>query len=332
MTEATTRLAAVLSVDEADLHLVPEHLLAQTMDEMHMPKAERAQAHVTLAKRRAVVEPRSATKELVRHLEEQEKRAQEPWRVKASHLDSRRARYKAEDRSELQRVFADLAKNNMLSVAEAMIGTYTLFGSEDDLRFFSALLCREQACDRVRAHNFFVAEQLGPDFLAQYGPQLLELEFPLFPSDDRFSAVNQRLLREVREVSGGATPHKTPSVYRGDGILVGGSVLPVIQSEAGPVVDVSVVEAAFDNVFQQLRQLQEQMAAEKASAGLVSVCGQLRQQVVQAQRAAYGKQPYMQPQRGRGMTGRGRGGTRGRGSAPQWGGDDESANPKNGQI
>ena len=118
-----------------------------------------AQVHVHLAKHQPQGEgANSATLELARHFAEQEKRAQEPWRARAAQLETRRNRYKAESREALQRAFVDLAKNQMLSITESIIGTYVLFGSEHDLRFLAALMCREAPDERIRSHNFFVAE------------------------------------------------------------------------------------------------------------------------------------------------------------------------------
>eukprot|EP00760_Papus_ankaliazontas_P000413 PhM_4_TR10066/c4_g1_i5/m.25795 len=71
---------------------------------------------------------------------------------------------------------------------------------------------------RVRAHNFHVAHTAGEGFLEQYGAQVANLQFPLFPVETEFELLNQILCSSapVTDPVGGAPPppRQWPDVFR----------------------------------------------------------------------------------------------------------------------
>lgn len=269
---------------------------------------------------------------LVAHFQEEERRRVESWRPMAARLEEERKALLAEEHEARRQQFIDLARNGLVSMEDAMAAAYLLFGTDEAVRVYTGIVLRRRDQDRILAHNFYCAAQMEPSFLARYGAQLLTFPLPLFPPVREMSALNLRMLESVDLMGGGASGDQF--FRRSRASVEGGGLLPVVSGPDGtPVVDTTHLEGqikeAFDQAFGQLRQLQSQLAAEKASAAAIASCGQLRQQVTQAHRVATRAYQYQQTQRGRGGRGAGGRGRGGRGR-PQWGAGAESTeDPKN---
>lgn len=204
----------------------------------------------------ARTEPDSSA--LAEFFRKQELRQAEPWRLTADRLAiERNAAY---DRSaeEAQNVYVGLARNGMLTPMQALVGGYVLFATRAEVRFFVENLLRKGEQQMLLAHNFLIAEKHDPSFASQYGNQLLGFQWPLFPHDERFRALNQKMLAEgAGDVSGGGGKGMRPSVFRQE--VAGGGYLPVQTSPQGPLVDVTPIETAFGQMQQQLAELKQQM-------------------------------------------------------------------------
>jgi hypothetical protein len=152
--------------------------------------------------------------------------------------------------------------------------------------------------------------------LAQFGETLTTFPLPLFPAEEPYDLPNAKLLREAGGPQGGAS-HPRTTVYRrtrGNDDLLGAGTFPVIQNPqtGAPEVDVTKIEVAFDNAFNQLRALQakvdelgknrtpekERTPEEKKIYALTSAVRDLRRAVVTAQESALHRTHYRPRPRG----------------------------------
>jgi hypothetical protein len=178
----------------------------------------------------------------------------QPWRLMHEALRTERESWKTEGTSELARLFLSLAKRRMLTPADVMAGSHILFAKDVD--FYANLLARRPAgLQRVQAHNFMVADALGPAFLIACGDILENLEFPLFPPAPEFMGLNQELLDKARAPSGGSTTSSfAATMYRHD--PSGGEFfVPVAQHGNGYAVNLTPVEEAFKAMQQDVAAL-----------------------------------------------------------------------------
>ena len=261
------------------------------------------------------------------YLERTEARAREPWRASR---DAHRAALQGlmrepEVSKERHRKLAiDLARNHELTPREVMELSYSIFGSDYDRIFYNNILLNKHGADRVRAHNWYLAELQGDQFIDQFGERIQGLAWPLFPTNEEaFSSLNTRLLSGA--IEGAGEPHEVPAVYKQqrDDLLGGETIVPVLPNGT---IDITFVETAFKTLEQQvtnsnlgMQQLQQQLQALQSSPQLSS--SGLRQNF-QPNSGKYGWY------RGRGGQRRGTfGNSRGRGS-----GGDAEAVPRAGEA
>ena len=288
--DAPERICQILKIGIEMLAALPDPLLLEAMRHHSFTLAD--QAAVFGRKAQQVKEDPLKT-----HFERQERRTLEPWRVEAERFAQRRRLWSAETNDRLASAFLDLAKNKALSPLEVLLGSYCIFGQKDALHFLGSLIVREQPHDRLKAHNFFIGSELGEEFMAQHGAILERLTSPLFPPDDRFSALNTQLLREVREsVEGGGSKTKTETdmfrnsrsgdIFSSTSGVHGGGTLPVTYDQAGSLaVDVTPVEHAFGNVYAELAKLQGELKDLKDAARATSCLNTVRRSIGQARGA-----------------------------------------------
>jgi len=254
----------------------------------------------------------------------QERRTQQKWRPMAERLATQRQTLLEATITDRRALFADLAKNAMLSADDVIAGMYTLYADSTGQQLYVGFLLATNGLARVQAHNFYVASLLPATFLETFGDLLGSCPWPLFPPDPAFGALNQKLLHEVKgaDISGGAQSATLPSVFRHDSPS-GGTALPVSQNQAGNLeVDMTLVEQAFNEVYQQMSVLQREVKAlkeggEKLTAPLATLrnlLGRTRASV----RDLKGPRNYQRgPNRAQTRTdGRYRGGPRGAGDQP----------------
>ena len=275
-----TAVAAHLGVQTERL-LAVERWVTRAGDELGMSLRERAILDVFLDDMKRQERADSARLDaLAVHFRQAELRELEPWRVSLQRFRQRSERWAAEDVALRQQAFVDAAKSNALTAVEVLLGTYALFGGDDAVAFLGSLMVREQPEERIRSHNLYVGQACGEAFLAQYGRQLERLEWPLFPPDERFSALNAALLRGVPldPVSGGGRkPTLLPKLFRRGDLLGleggasdkdprGGGVLPVQVSEHGAAfVDVKPIEDAFNGLFESFKALRAELENVKTA-------------------------------------------------------------------
>lgn len=252
-------LHALGGIDRADIGRLPGNLIDEAIESLQLPLADRARLHLLL--------PGPAKEgDLGAYFLRQEERTRDPWRV---HLERALAlantAAQATDK-ELERSFVDAARAQLITPADAFSANYALFGSQDAQKFFLTISLLPYT-ERMRMHNFFIANSCGNDFLTTFGEQLISLQFPLFPPLPSLRALNIKLLTEGR-TNGGSTREPYPSVFRQE--TEGGMVLPVQTDEAGrSFVDVAAIEQAFSQLNDAVRELRTRVASDALLASLL---------------------------------------------------------------
>ncbi len=326
-------IGTLLRVAPSTVHRLSDSLIQDAVREagLHADLAQRA------ALEQYVAECRAKTDALTSYFAAQEQRQLEPWRVLQQRLARERTVVATTPLEKLQLHFIALAKDRQLTTDEVMTATYTLFGSPESLTQYSAMVISRRGHDRVVAHNAFVMESLDAALLTAYGHRILKMPYPLFPSTPDFAHLNTRLLQswsaEDGEAIGGESPKASDcsdmfrTVSQAEGA---GTTLPVVQDASGAfVVDVTIVETAFDGLYRHLHQLSDELNTQKnaAEAGKTSTNAELktlwerlRTQLAATKRDLGATQRTVHTafgtsrQSGRGQ-GRGRGGGRGHGRA-----------------
>lgn len=203
-----------------------------------------------------------STAVLAEHFRLEALRRVEPWRVALHMHESIFEQVRKQTSEQKQAMFLDLARNGLLSPEDVLTGTYLLYGCKEDLEMYSGLSLRLSGHKRVVAHNWFVARQQEPAFVQIHGEIISKLQWPLFPPHPEFSAINQRLLTECAEVSGGAAQARSfvPSVYRRRDPSGGSFFAPVIDVGGQAAVDLGPAEDAVLALQQRLVALERQNA------------------------------------------------------------------------
>lgn len=296
-----------------DLHLISTSTLQLAFDTAKTSLADRMALEVLLARQKAtataaVPQPSSdATAVLAQHFKDRERRELEPWWKEVEHARSR-LKYHTDQHSsdDRRKRFIALAKDAQLTMTEALMGTYLIFGSATSQSVLANLCCFELPEDRIRLHNVYVADNTRGGFMDQYGKTILALDFPLFPPVEELEALNLRLLREFAHTASGGAPSRPPSLFRSavTGVnerIDGGGSLPVVQDANGTYcIDTTQIEQAFQQVFEhttwlnnQVMQLQqEKVPLEKLAASVREGLGKIKSQVGRAQRLAIPQPSY----------------------------------------
>jgi hypothetical protein len=126
------------------------------------------------------------------------------------------------------------------------------FSSLNREHYATLVLRVRDPAERVKLHNWLVAESYGEDWVASYGHQVALLTWPLFPNHSKFQALNAFLLASVGTGAvGGGSSRRDPAAryFRSvPGMAVGGAVLlPCVPGPDGQgyVVDVQPIADAF---------------------------------------------------------------------------------------
>eukprot|EP00760_Papus_ankaliazontas_P014694 PhM_4_TR16131/c1_g2_i3/m.88165 len=123
---------------------------------------------------------------------------------------------------ELRAAFTDAARARSLPAWKAIIGTYTLFGDDEDRRVFtSVLLAAGTMEEMIYLHNMHVVTRMAHSdaFLSQHHVTLRRKAVPLLPPTQEFSSLNLSIVQEVAQsmsapVSGAGTePRRSVSAY-----------------------------------------------------------------------------------------------------------------------
>lgn len=230
----------------------------------------------------------SAIRHLTEQLSRQELRQLEGWRKLFQQLQHRAAQYSTMSSAALVKRHLELAKDEQLSPTESLLLYATLHANEEQRLLLAAIVCCENDSTRMPMLNYALAVEKGESYLSQYGPFIETLPLPMFPPSADFDLLNAKLMREYdlylssNTPSGGAAPNPAPfssrsALFRrhrlsnrpdflGD-TIEGGGVLPVTQAEDGRyVVDVSVIEDAFQKVFEQTNWLNKQLSELQAKS------------------------------------------------------------------
>ena len=224
-----------------------------------------------------------------------------------------KATAEAETVTKNQKYFIDLAKRCCLTPDDIIAGHYLLFGG--NIQFYACLMYRKSPAEKLKMHNWLIAEALGETFLQQWGPHLSNMPWPLFPPVEELQGMNDTLMKEATAsgaISGGGTTKKVPSVYKK---VTGGTYhVPVDQG----LVDLTPVETAFGAQQQQQWQLVQQI--KNLETKVASLQQQLQRQTSTSQSDGF---------RGRARGQRRGGQWRGRGGRPRGGGEDDDDEDQN---
>lgn len=288
--ELIEKIAEKLKCPRAKLSSIPTDVLIRMMTDDALTAAQQAGVFVVLG----------SSDPLREHFSEQEKRQRDQWRVSEQKHSADREATKHLSWPSLQKSFVDMAKNQLLTEEEAVLGTYLMFGDEDARKFFSCTIMRKRNFERVQAHNFYVASRMeDPDcFLASHGSKLLSLQYPLFPPTNEFTSLNTKLLFEV--VEGGGTPSSIkatlPRLFRYD-TVAGGGFAPIGQLQDGSwAADVTRLEDKNKELEAANRSLKSQIQGLERK---------FHRQGSDQNPPAYARNENPQPWRGRGRGGRG---------------------------
>ena len=162
-------------------------------------------------------------------------------------------------------------------------------------------------------------QSLDAALVSAYGSRILEMLFPLFPSTADFAHLNTRLLQSwsAGAATGGGGHDNDHDLcarmFRDD--PHGAGHLPVVQHEGNWVVDTTPVEAAFDNLWQQVGRLSDEVRrlhetktigdVKPIADAILARITELRDTVSKVRNTTRSLQPT------RGTGNRGRGGARG---------------------
>jgi hypothetical protein len=143
---------------------------------------------------------------LVAHFVDADALKLDPWRA-----ERKKAKRFAEQALSLsyESDALESAKAGQLTADEVITLTYTLYATEEKtMKILNRLLLEKRGMERIRIHNWYVAEALGEDWLTSNGEAVAKLAFPLFPPRPEYSTLNKRLLLSVSSdvVGGGQSP------------------------------------------------------------------------------------------------------------------------------
>jgi hypothetical protein len=236
----------------------------------------------------------STTGALVAYFAKQERDKREPWRVTSDDHAQRLQTYAAQTLEFRQRTMLSRAKAKLLTRDDVMGMTFWLHGSEATRAVYcSIVLAIADQAERIRHHNWFVAQAMGEEWLSQHGKAVARLQEPLFPPVHGYEQLNAQLLNDASlsgTVTGGsyflerkgAAPKAAP---KKDGPVTGGAtaqgghpMVPVHADPHGvPYVDLQNVSdafsqrdalqqhttAQFDTVLKRLAVVEKELATYK---------------------------------------------------------------------
>jgi hypothetical protein len=132
----------------------------------------------------------------------QEQRRLHPWREAQQRHMAERDSILSAGRDQLLAVFADMAKQQLLSPEDAWF-LHVLFSGDQSTRLYAAGLILRHPTPQARFERFNLAGFADQGFLTANGDAVLRLQVPLLPPEAAFAAINTRLTSEARAVSGG---------------------------------------------------------------------------------------------------------------------------------
>ena len=208
----------------------------------------------------------AAVGEMKRLVERAEMREAEPWRTQQQRATRERAVLTAIPTKDRQKQFILRAKDRNLTPMEMICGTYLIFGTEDDKAFFSAVLLQKGEAERTVAHNWFVAEKSGPDFLLAHGALIGRLRLPLFPwvdvAPELFMLNNEMIRAEEVAHGGGANGRQGTERFFRTAPQGGDPWLPVTAHEGGYAIDGAPIQQGMAGNFVLLQKEIEELRRE----------------------------------------------------------------------
>ncbi len=209
-----------------------------------------------------------ATRMMADHLQQQEIFRREPWRAT---LKTARAQYEAMEAATNQHVldtFRDQAKNQMLCPDEVMAMTYLMYGNGCAAKVYAQMVMQYQGLERVRRHNWFVADHLDEQWMTANGDRIDGLQWPLFPPVPEFSALNTMILRNTEGVTGGAAGGTAmPRCFRAG--PVGGAVhVPIdVDGHGNYAANVTEIAEAFNRLKREVADSKREIADLRRQLG-----------------------------------------------------------------
>lgn len=202
----------------------------------------------------------------------------EPWRATrekyARFIDSTTTSQAPERRQAI----IDMAKQHLLSADDVMYVTYSMFGDDRARAVFAATVMQKTGIERIRTHNWFVAQGYGEQWTTDNGEAIERLTLPLFPALPEFRSLNAELLRAG--VSGGGSDERgrrlfaareelyrdptvtTPAVPASGTTQGGAPFIPVGQDQQGQLVaDCDSVARAFETHAALMTDIQRRVEA-----------------------------------------------------------------------
>jgi len=316
--QGTAGLATHLGIDEEDLPSLPNEVVLRAMQEdLNWSIAQQAQVLVALKKAHGRA---TGVDKLASVLEEQRQEKIHPWKADQEEAAAQHRAFAEAYKDpgcwdELRKEFEAQAKAGMLSTLECLVGQYALYS---DTRFgpftLMAMILRLPAAQRVKIHNWGIANAMNEGRILAVGKAVSELTVPLFPEVGGLSTLNTKLLSKGT-AAGGDEPAEHVRLFRnsrsGDIFsspsgVHGGGYAPIGQlSDGAWYTDTSALEKQNAELRRQIAGLEKKVA--RVSEGRPD--------------NRHAQPDGRQPQQGRGFSGR----NQGRGRSGARGGSDQTS-------
>ena len=123
------------------------------------------------------------------YFDSQEQRRLHPWREAQQRFMAERDSILSAGRDQLLAVFADMAKQQLLSPEDAWF-LHVLLSGDEAARLYAIGLVLRHPTPQARFERFNLAGFADQGFLAANGDAVLRFQAPLFPSQAAFAVVN----------------------------------------------------------------------------------------------------------------------------------------------
>lgn len=201
-----------------------------------------------------------ATTALREYFEASESRRLYAWRGEFEKFLSDKKSIIAEPMETIREAFIEQCKNGMLSPDDMLTLSYLICGGVEDRLLYAGAMLRFDRKERIKTHNFHVANEIGEAFLATHGKTISRMPWPLFPQSKSLAATNLRLLQEASALTGGALEQApVPSVFRQPPPTGGEYWAPVVSVGENAAVDLTNVEDAVKAMQAEIARLQQQI-------------------------------------------------------------------------